>query len=222
MFRALWQSYSNTVRLVARSSGYDAKLPQRIRQLVQEMDPEMTLYGEETLEQHIDLPLPAVAPGGGVVCGVRSDHAGAGGDRNLCGDGVRGLAPDEGNWDPDGDWRQSVRGSAWLIGRRHCGWWADPALVGSVLSLLVAGRLSPLLLGVNPWDPTVQLLRFAIDRGDRLCGLLAAGASGGDARSEPVAAAGLRRVIPGLRRRPRVAGVEDSRRWSGISSWGLC
>ena len=80
---------------------------------------------------------------------------------------------------------------AWLIGRRAAWLVGSSTLAGAVLSLLIAGLLSPVLLGVSPWAPEVHLAGLVVMALIALAGLLAAGASGGDAGSECVVAAGL-------------------------------
>jgi len=157
MFQSLWQSYSNNVRLVARSTGNDPDLLRRMHQLVQGMDPEMTLYDEETFEQHLNLPLlpSRVAAGALTVFGSVTLALAAIGIYGVMAFAVSRRTREIGI-------RMAIGASPWqiasMIGRRAAWLVGASALVGTVLSLLAAGQLSPVLMGVNPWDPAVHLL----------------------------------------------------------------
>jgi predicted permease len=161
MFQALWQSYSSNVRLVARTSGNDPDLLRRMHQLVQAMDPEMTLYGEETLEQHMNLPLlpSRVAAGALTVFGSVTLALAAIGIYGVMAFAVSRRTREIGI-------RMAIGATPWqiasMIGKRAVWLVGVSALVGTVLALLAAGQLSPILLGVNPWDPMVHLLGLAL------------------------------------------------------------
>ena len=157
MFLTIWQSYSSNVRFVARSAGNDRDLLRSMHQLVEQMDPEMTIYGEETLEQHLNLPLlpSRLAAGALTVFGLVTLALAAIGIYGVMAFAVSRRTREIGirmaiGADP---WQ-----IAWLIGRRALWLVGIAAAVGVGLSLLVAGQLSPVLLGVNPWDPAVHLM----------------------------------------------------------------
>jgi hypothetical protein len=161
MFLALWQSYSSNVRLVARSAGADPDLLHRLHRLVEEMDPEMTTYDEETLEQHLNLPLlpSRIAAGALTAFGSVTLVLAAIGIYAVMAYAVSRRTREIGIRIAIG---ASPAQIAWLIGRRAMWLVGASAILGLGLSLLAAGQLAPLLLGVSPWDPAVHLFGLAL------------------------------------------------------------
>lgn len=156
-FTSIWQSYSADVRVIARATPQtsEQQLLRSMHQLVAGMDPEMTLYGEETLEQHMNLPLlpsrvaaVTLSVFGSVtlalaaigIYGVMAFAV----SRRTREIGIR-MAIGAGYWQ-----------IAWLIGKRALVLVGVAAALGSGLGLLIAGQMSPLLLGVSPRDPMVH------------------------------------------------------------------
>ena len=152
IFQALWQNYSNNVRLVAR--GDNPNLPRQMHQLIQDMDPEMTIYAEETLAQHLNLPLlPArVAATALTAFGAVTLGLAAIGIYGVLAFAVSRRTREIGIRVAIG---ANPRQIAWLVGQRAVWMVGVSATLGVVLALLLARQLSPVLVGVNPWDPAV-------------------------------------------------------------------
>ena len=167
MFQALWQSYSNNARLLARGANPD--LPRRLHQLIQDMDPEMTIYAEETLEQHMNLPLlPSRAAATALTAfGVVTLGLAAIGIYGVLAFAVSRRTREIGIRVAIG---ANPRQIAWLVGQRAVWLVGVSAMLGVGLAVLLAGQLSPVLMGVNPLDPAVYLMGLG------LIGVIALGA----------------------------------------------
>jgi ABC-type antimicrobial peptide transport system permease subunit len=120
------------------------------------MDPEMTIYGEETLEQHMNLPLlpSRVAAISLTVFGAITLALAAIGIYAVMAFAVSRRTREIGIRMAIGARPSQI---AWMIGRRALWLVGSSSLVGAGLAILAAGQLSPVLIGVNPWDPGVHL-----------------------------------------------------------------
>jgi ABC-type antimicrobial peptide transport system permease subunit len=160
MFLCNQQSINGYTRLVWRvdpTAGGAASTIARVRAVVQEMDPEITIFNSETMEQHLDLPmLPARFAAGvmsafGLVTmllaalGIYGVTAFAV-SRRTREIGIRmaiGAAPEE-------IARMILGRSGVLI--------LGSAALGTMLALLAGALLTPILIGVDPRDWTVHIL----------------------------------------------------------------
>ena len=155
MFRCNLQAINGYTRLVWRTApGVNvASTISRLRGIVQEMDPEITIFNAETMEQHLDLPmLPArfasmAMSAFGLVTmllaaiGIYGVTAFAV-SRRTREIGIRmaiGAAPQQ-------IAKMILSKSGLLI--------VASAAIGAGLALLAAGLLTPILIGVDPRDWT--------------------------------------------------------------------
>jgi predicted permease len=161
VFQSSLRDYSDNVRLVARTDGDPRLLLNRMREVVLSLEPDMAIYDPETMEEHLRLPLlptkfaaASLAAFGGVtmllaavgIYGVMA-YAVARRTREI---GIR-MAVGAG------------RGDVAALLLRRLGWMIGVAgVIGVASAMLLAGAIAPVLVGVNPRDPSVHLGGVAV------------------------------------------------------------
>ncbi len=155
-FIPILQRYSSTIVLVARSRRNDLGLAGAMRQAVENLDPQLPVYGVGSLRQMLGavyLPMHAAAIALGAF-GVLAMYAVC--HRDLRPGRLHRVAADARDRHSDGDWRSAVARAAAGFGRAgvlvSCG-----AAIGFVLGAAAAKLFASIIDQASSRDPMVLI-----------------------------------------------------------------